>query len=129
MGTRVYAFLEVFVKNRWLYTGDFIHDEEYDFALVPKNIAPESWGAFNFAVYYEASKEKGFPSDMSAALLNFVDTYWEWANRPSWMTVAEMRAFYEADKDGRFAHIDFETISSRFKLPEAHIKVVLWADQ
>lgn len=129
MGSSVYAFLEVYRNEGWIYPGAFVHDEAYDFALVPVNIAPASWGKFNFGVYYEASKERGFPDDMSAALKRFVDVYWEEANRPSWMTVAEMRGFYEGDGNGRFAHLDFEAMASRFDLPENHIRVVFWADQ
>ncbi len=129
MGTAVHAFVEILSDNRWIYVGDYAHDDEYNFALVPKNIAPESWGKFNFAVYYEASGEKGFPDDLSAALKSFINRYWERSNRPSWMTVAEMRAFYEADQDGRYAHLDFEGIASQFNLPEDQIRVVFWVDQ
>jgi hypothetical protein len=129
MSTYVYVLLEVYQNNHWIHVGDFVHDEEYDFALVPINIAPDSWGKFNFAVYYEASKEKDLPPDLSTPLKIFINTHWPTPNRPSWMTVAEMRAFYDRDYNGRFAHFDFEKLANQFDLPEAHIRIIFWADQ
>lgn len=129
MSTTVYAFLEIFDDDGWRFAGNFVEDEAYDFELVPENIAPASWGKFNFAVYYNASGEKGLPPDASPSLRQFIGRCWPSQNRPSWMTIAEMRAFYESDQDHRYAHFDFERLASAFDLPEAHIRVVFWAEQ
>ena len=129
MGTNVYAFLEIKQSNQWVFAGQFVADDEYGGELVPQNIAPASWGKYNFAVYYEASGEKGFPPDLSTAVRQFVATHWPEANRPSWMTVADMRQFYESPDSSQYAHLDFETLAQPHDLPETDIRIVFWADQ
>ncbi|MCO5197866.1 MAG: hypothetical protein M9941_09010 [Anaerolineae bacterium] len=129
MSTYVYMFWEVREAGAWTYVGKFIHDIEYDGALVPQNSAPDSWGKYNFSVYYAVSGERGFPDDLSETLQNFVNTYWVDANRPSWMTIEEMRAFYEQEGSEQYAHIDFETIQQENGHQSSDIRLVFWADQ
>ncbi|MEZ5589303.1 MAG: hypothetical protein R3F53_00720 [Gammaproteobacteria bacterium] len=129
MSSYIYAFWEIFENGAWEYAGEYIKDEEYAFALVPKNSAPDSWGKYNFSIYYETSGEKGFPADLSEVLKAFIANYWKEANRPSWMTVAEMKDFYNKDTCGRFAHFDFQSMERKYHKPDEAVRVVFWADQ
>jgi len=129
MGTIVYAYLEICDGDKWRFAGNLVKEEAYGGELVPENIAPESWGKYNFAVYYEASLEKGLPADLSLTLKQFTNQYWPDQNRPSWMTVAEMREFYNPEENKQFAHLNFEGFAQQFDLPENQIRVVFWADQ
>ncbi len=129
MGSVMYAYLEIFRDKSWVLADELEVSCEFDNTLVPKNIAPSSWGKFNFTVYYETSGEKGFPDDISLALQDFVQVHWQWANRPSWMTIKEIRDFYDNDAEGRFSHLDFEALASKYNAPETHLRVVFWADQ
>lgn len=128
MSTSMYAFVEVLEDGAWR-VADRSGAEESGSDPIPRNIAPSSWGKFNFAVYYQASGEKGLPEDMSGELAKYVRTHWEWVNRPSWMTMKEMRTFFEKDKPGRYAHLAFEELAGELDASEAEVRVVFWADQ
>lgn len=129
MSTTVYMFWEVRRHGEWQFAGECVHSDEYDHVLVPQNIAPESWGKYNFSIYYAVSGERGFPNNLSDALRLFVDQFWQDANRPSWMTVEEIRAFYEEAGSEQYAHVDFESILQQHHLQPDDMRLVFWADQ
>jgi hypothetical protein len=122
-------FWEVRDEGEWQFAGEFVRGDEYDGVLVPQNAAPESWGKTNFSIYYAVSGERGFPDNLSATLRLFVDRFWRDANRPSWMTVEEMRAFYEKAGSEQYAHVDFESILQKQQQQPDDIRLVFWADQ
>lgn len=128
MGTRMIAIVEVKKCGGWILGHSLQTDCDYD-ELVPRNIAPESWGKFNFAVYYEKSGEKDFPKDMSLELKKFIENHWPEANRPSWMSFREIKDFDEEDSAGRYAHLDIELFAEFADKCDEEIRVIFWADQ
>ena len=129
MGTRMIAVVEIKECRSWILGHALQTDCDYGDELVPRNIAPESWGKFKFAVYYEKSGEKDFPEDMSLDLKRFVDKHWPEANRSSWMSLREIKGFYEEDSAGRYAHLDIEQFWEFADFSNEEIRVISWADQ
>lgn len=129
MGTRMIAIAELKKCGSWVLAHELSADPDYNDELAPQNIAPESWGKFNFAVYYERSGEKDFPEDMSLELQQFIDRHWQDANRPSWISLNDLKAFHTEDAEGRYAHFDLELFSALSNHCDEKIRVVFWADQ
>ena len=123
----MYAVVEIFDGEAWQLAHPLEASCDYNGDLVPKNIAPESWGKYNFKIYYEASAERDFPEDMSLDLKAFVLNHFEWPNRPSWMTLAEITQFFESDIESRCAHLDFESLQKQFDVPADQLRIVFWA--
>ena len=129
MATRMIAIVEAKECDRWLLAHNLQTDCNYGEEMVPRNIAPESWGKFNFAVYYEKSGEKDFPEDISLELKKFIENQWPEANRPSWMSLREIKQFYEEDSACRYAHLDIEQFLEFADFSDEEIRVIFWADQ
>ena len=129
MSTQMIAVVEIKECSSWILGHALQLDCDYGDELIPQNIAPESWGKFNFAVYYEKSGEKDFPEDMSLDLKRFVDTHWPEANRPSWMSLREIKDFLKDDTAGRYAHLDIEVFAEFADFCDEEIRVIFWADQ
>ncbi len=129
MSTRVFAYWETLTGSAWELLEAVSAEEEFGHALVPHNAAPSSWGSYNFRIYYHASGERDLPDDLSAELRTFIQKHWDYVNRPSWMSLAEIVAFYEQDADHRYAHIPFEHLLTDGAVPPPPIRLVFWADQ
>jgi len=128
MSICVYAYLERRGSGGWLLADRLAADDGFEGHLVPLNIAPRSWGSFNFAVYYEASGERDLPADISDALRAFIDHHGIEPNRPSWWTVAEAHRFQLADHEQRFAHFDTNGLLARSNEGGLDLRIVFWAD-
>lgn len=125
MSVSVFAFVECCQDKQWqLYEAVGSRHQQ------PRsNMAPESWGQFNFRVYYEQSQERGLPQDLSPGLRTIIDQFFGGQiNRPSWMTLAEIIDFYHQDKSGRYAHLDWVILNSIQAHQQQDIRVVFWAD-
>lgn len=125
MSVSVFAFVECGQDNRWqLYEAAGSRHQE------PRsNIAPESWGQFNFRVYYDQSLEKGLPDNLSKGVRAIISQYFDGQiNRPSWMSLAEIIGFHQQDKLGRYAHFDCEALINIQEQQQQDIRVVFWAD-
>ena len=66
---------------------------------------------------------------MSEVLKAFIARYWKEANRPSWMTVAEMKDCYNKKDSEQFAHFDFQSMEKKYHKPDTEIRAVFWEDQ
>lgn len=129
MSVTVYAFVEYKSNIDWLLFTDMnkkYHEPGY-------NLAPTSWGNYNFTRYYEQSREKGLPNDLSSGLKKIIEQQQaDWGddaiNRPSWLSLQEILDCYEHDNEHRFAHFDIEFLQRlEHKLKQA-IRVVFWAN-
>jgi hypothetical protein len=125
----MYAVIEVKRSNGWVLGDDLVADLDYGGERVPQNIAPESWGKYNYRIYFEGSGERDFPADLSPPLRAFIDQYWSDANRPSWMTLKEMKQVEAADHHREFAHFDVQQFSRFCDRSDDAIRVIFWADQ
>lgn len=126
MSTEVYAFIEVLKTSGWVLFQDF----EKPHHQPPYNLAPFSWGDYNFTKYYEASGEKGFPKDLSCELKQIIQgQQHEWGvdaiNRPSWMTITEVLSFYQSDNKNQYAHFDIDFLMEINQ--QELIRVVFWS--
>ena len=128
MSVYVYAFLERQLADGWELASPVGIDCDYGAAIVPLNIAPPSWGSFNFRHYYEISGERGLPTDMSEVLQAYIATHWQQLNRPSWMSLAEVQRHYDQDTNGRYAHLDAATLMASGGAAADQLRVVFWAD-
>jgi hypothetical protein len=132
MSVQMWAFLERKCNGRWELV-DIPACPERDAAatdsdIAPTNIAPPSWGKFNFNHYYALSGDRDLPDDLSTPLRAYVDRHWPEPNRPSWMSLAEIAQHATADRDGRYAHLDWETLLKQGHADVNDLRVIFWAD-
>ncbi|WP_154224190.1 hypothetical protein [Marinicella rhabdoformis] len=129
MSVSVCAFIEYQHKGCWqLYKAIELADRE-----PPYNFAPDSWGEYNFNIYYQQSGEKGLPKDLSIGLQQTIETQLDLynddaLNRPSWMSLDELINFYQSDVDYQYAHFDLEYLQQLKDKLNADIRVVCWAE-
>jgi hypothetical protein len=129
MAVTVCAFIEYQQQNHW----QLLKASEWADKAPPHNFAPQSWGQFNFNIYYQHSGEKGLPKDLSAGLQYIIETQLnkyndDGLNRPSWMSLEELIDFFETDVDGQFAHFDLDYLQQVHESLNADIRVVFWAE-
>lgn len=129
MSTAVYAVLERRSDNGWELAHPPESDPQYPGERVPRNVAPGSWGKFNFTHYYELSGERDLPDPISKGLRSFLAAHWPVPNRPSWMTLTEIRQHEEEDAEGRYAHLNWRELGVCGQAPDDRLRVVFWADQ
>lgn len=107
MSITVCAFIVYQQHDHWqLFKANELADNE-----PPYNFAPQSWGKFNFNIYYQYSGEKGLPDDLSVGLKQLIETQLnefgdDALNRPSWMSLEELLEFFKSDENYRYAHFD-----------------------
>ena len=129
MSITVCAFIECQQQDHWqLFKVNELADNE-----PPYNFAPQSWGKFNFNIYYQHSGEKGLPDDLSVGLKQLIETQLnqlgdDVLNRPSWMSLDELLEFFKVDVDCRYAHFDLDYLQQLQELLNADIRVVFWAE-
>jgi hypothetical protein len=129
MSVTVYAFVEYKSNIDWLLFTDMnkkYHEPGY-------NLAPTSWGNYNFTRYYEQSREKGLPDDLSSGIQKIIEQQQaDWGddviNRPSWISLQEILDFYLQDTENRYAHFDFEFLQQLKEKLNQDIRVVFWAN-
>ncbi len=129
MSITVYAFIEIQRGTAWKLFRDF--DKRYH--EPPFNLAPLTWGEFNFSKYYEFSQEKGLPKSMSPGLVHIIEQQkilfgYDAINRPSWMCFEEIIDFYKQDIENHYAHFDFEFLGQLKEEIKQNIRVVFWCN-
>jgi len=129
MSIYVCAFIEYQIDDCWqLFEAIELADKE-----PPYNFAPPSWGEYNFNIYYQQSSEKDLPDDLSDGLKKIIEAQLnkhndEALNRPSWMSLAELLEFFGSDVAYRYAHFDVDYLQQLYKIFNADIRVVFWAE-
>jgi len=129
MGVTVCAFIESHQKDRWqLFKANDLADNE-----PPHNFAPQSWGQYNFKIYYQQSGEKGLPDDLSVGLKQLIETQLnqfgdDALNRPSWMSLEELFEFFTSDENCRYAHFDLDYLQQLHESLNADVRVVFWSE-
>ncbi len=129
MSVLVCAFIEYFSDHRW----QLFQPEHLTQKSPAYNFAPESWGKYNFNIYYQQSGEKGLPDDLSIGLKQVIKTLLnqyndDALNRPSWMSLDELLAFFASDVEGQFAHFDLDYLNQLQETLNADIRVLFWAE-
>lgn len=129
MSISVYAFIEIQRETAWELFRDF--DKRYH--EPPFNLAPLTWGEFNFSKYYEFSQEKGLPKNLSPDLAQIIEQQKiqfgdDAINRPSWISYEEILDFYQQDTENLYAHFDFKFLGQLKEKQKQDIRVVFWCN-
>ena len=128
MSVSIYAFIEHKSASGWcLYKDMDRKHHEPGF-----NLAPISWGRYNFDRYYEQSAEKGLPEDLSPGIQQIIEKQQaDWGddaiNRPSWLSLQEILDIYKHDREHRYAHFDMEFLQQLECKLKQDIRVIFWA--